>query len=379
MNTWQVIGIIGVIAIIQCWVLAVVLYRVGAPGSMARKLGLLLAVEGLTLATAGYPESIFNIGDNIYTDYPIYAQLSFMVHTLGDSAMIALYPPFLAAALQTPLTRPFGGKRGRIACACAAAALFIAVQLSSLKIGATLLYLSLSLLFGFALVASIVTWRAAAPGIARTRAGVFAAAFGLRDICWGLVYGVSIWTIWIGAYLNSAVETDLDAPMKLIYALGTLIAVPIISYGILRTQLFDIDLRIRWTIKQSTLAGIFVALMFLISEGASVFFSAELGNVAGLLAAAVVVFFLAPLQRFAERVAGAAMPNTRDTPEYVSYRKMKVYEAAVAEALQEGGISAKERSLLIRLRDSLGIPESDAEAIEQDLQMRDMQAMPANA
>ena len=379
MNTWQVIGIIGVIAIIQCWVLAVVLYRVGAPGSMARKLGLLLAVEGLTLVTAGFPDFILNIDGSFYDDHPVYAQLGFMVHTLGDSAMIALYPPFLAAALQTPLTRPFGGKRGRIACACAAAALFIAVQLSSLKIGATLLYLSLSLLFGFALVASIVTWRAAAPGIARTRAGVFAAAFGLRDICWGLVYGVSIWTIWIGAYLNSAVETDLDAPIKLIYALGTLIAVPIISYGILRTQLFDIDLRIRWTIKQSTLAGIFVALMFLISEGASVFFSAELGNVAGLLAAAVVVFFLAPLQRFAERVAGAAMPNTRDTPEYVSYRKMKVYEAAVAEALQEGGISAKERSLLIRLRDSLGIPESDAEAIEQDLQMRDMQAMPANA
>jgi len=367
MSTWQVIGVIGLVAIAQCWVLAVVLFRVGAPGSMARQLGLLLVVEGVTLVTAGYPEYALGFTDSIYAEHPLYGQIGFVLHTFGDSAMIALYPPFLAMALQSPLTRPFKGKRGRMGSAIAATALFIAVQLSPLEIGATLLYFSLSLLFGFALVASLHTWLSAEPGIARTRAGVFAAAFGLRDICWGLVYGASIWFIWIGTYMASNVETAMDQPVKLIYAMGTLIAVPVIAYGILRTQLFDIDLRIRWTLKQSTIAGIFFALMFLISEGASVFFSAELGNVAGLLAAAVVMFFLAPLQRFAERVASRAMPNTKDTPEYVSYRKMKVYEAAVAEALQEGGISPKERSLLMRLRDSLGIPEHDAEAIEQDL------------
>jgi hypothetical protein len=43
--------------------------------------------------------------------------------------------------------------------------------------------------------------------------------------------------------------------------------------------------------------------MFLISEGASIFLSAELGNGAGLLAAAVLMFFLEPLQRFADGVA----------------------------------------------------------------------------
>jgi hypothetical protein len=38
-----------------------------------------------------------------------------------------------------------------------------------------------------------------------------------------------------------------------------------------------------------------------------------------------------------------------------------------AEALQEGGIADKERSLLVRLRDSLGISVSDAEVIEGEL------------
>jgi uncharacterized membrane protein YebE (DUF533 family) len=143
--------------------------------------------------------------------------------------------------------------------------------------------------------------------------------------------------------------------------------VPLIAYGILRTHLFDIDLRIRWTIKQSTLASIFIAVMFMVSEGASQFLSDELGNVTGLLAAGVLMFFLAPLQRFAEKVASTAMPNTRNTPEYAAYRKMQVYEAAVSEAMAEGVISHKERALLAHLRDSLGISVADAEALERDV------------
>ena len=61
------------------------------------------------------------------------------------------------------------------------------------------------------------------------------------------------------------------------------------------------------------------------------------------------------------------MPNTKNTPEYAAFRKMQVYEEAVSEAHTEGGISEKERALLNRLRDSLGIFASDAEAIEREL------------
>jgi hypothetical protein len=52
------------------------------------------------------------------------------------------------------------------------------------------------------------------------------------------------------------------------------------------------------------------------------------------------------------------------------FRKMQVYEEAVSEAHYEGGISDKERALLTRLRDSLGISESDATAIETDIVSR---------
>jgi F0F1-type ATP synthase assembly protein I len=358
------VGLLGLAAIAACWAFAVTLYRVGAPGSVARKLSLLLFVEGVTLATAGFPEMAFGVGQDFWEQHPVYAMVNFFGHTAGDAAMLALYPPFLAAALKTRLTRPFGSKRAQIILWVLAVALVPAVMLSPLRIGATLLYGSLSLLFGFALIASLHAWYKAKTANAAT-ARSFAIAFGIRDVCWGFVYASSIAMVWTDTYMYELNEFSLL--VKVIYALGTLLAVPLIAYGILRTQLFDIDLRVQWTIKQSTLATIIVTLVFLISEGADRLLSAELGNWAGLLAAAVIVFFLTPLQRFAENVASAAMPNTRNTPEYTAYRKMQVYEEAVSEAHYEGGISDKERALLVRLRDSLGIAESDAMAIESDI------------
>jgi hypothetical protein len=358
------VGILALVAVAMCWSLAVVLYRTSAAGSVARKLALLLVVEGVTLISTGFVDLFFSEKLRAHPFYAGWMQFEVIIHTLGDCAMLALYPPFLAAALRTKLTQPFARKRVRMAVNGVSAALFFAVFMTPMWLGATLLYLALAVVFWFALIASIHAWRLA-NGAAKTRARAFAIAFGIRDICWGFVYGGAIWMIWFGQY--HVVDPDASSPIYIVYALGTLFAVPLIAYGILRTQLFDIDLRIRWTIKQSTLAAAVIAIIFILSEGADRLLSAELGDGIGLLAAALVVFFLAPLQRFAERVATAAMPNTENTPEYAAFRKMQVYEAAIAEALDEGGISKKERSLLARLRESLDISETDAQAIELDL------------
>jgi len=347
-------------AALLCWLLAVVLFRVSASDSVARKLSVLLFFEGLTLITSSGIWYNFAVGLGMLELYPWIHTTFSIIHTIGDSAMIALYPPFLAVALQTRLTRPFARKGVQRVVAGYAVLLFLLIMIRQDQISYTLLYLSMGVLFVFALIAAIHAWLSST-GQARSRARIFVLAFGFRDICWGILYLAIIRLVW-GMELGFP-EYVLD----IIYPLGTLVAVPLITYGILRSQLFDIDLRIQWTIKQSTVAGIFVALIFLVSEGASTFLSAELGNVVGLLAAAVLMFFLAPLQRFAERVASAAMPNTKNTPEYAVFRKLQVYESAVSDALTDGGISAKERMLLGHLRNSLGISEVDAEAIEDEL------------
>jgi len=362
------LGILSLTAVLLCWGLAITLFRVGMPGSVGRRLAVLLIFEGLTLGSSGAGlEYWFVSPDQFFMEHARLNEFTRVVHFFGDTAMLALYPPFLAAALRTKLVRPFGNRGMQVTLAVAAAVIYAAAIFTPPRLGEALLYLAMAANFLFALAASIHAWYVAT-GIGRTRALIFALAFGFRDICWTFVYSVALLIIWFEVPPPPPEEGWLRTLHSCTYIFGTLVAVPLIAYGILRTQLFDIDLRIRWTIKQSTVAAAILAVVFLVSEGASAFLSAELGTVAGLLAAAVVMFFLAPLQRFAEGVASVAMPNTENTPEYTAFRKMQVYEAAVAEAREGGGISAKERSLLNRLRDSLGISERDAQAIERELE-----------
>jgi len=161
-------------------------------------LALVLVFEGFILVSAGYIDMTLGLTDQFYSLYPLWNQVGSIVHIIGDCAFLALYPPFLAAALHTKLTRPFGNKGVRIGLAVTAVALFFTVQLAPLEVGLTLLYASMSLLFGFAFVASIHAWYVAAPGIARDRARSFAIAFGIRDVCWGFVYAFAIWMIRMG-------------------------------------------------------------------------------------------------------------------------------------------------------------------------------------
>lgn len=357
------IGTLAFAAFAMCWGLALLVYRVSAAGSVGRQLSLLLFVEGVTMVSTGYIDLFLTEAALAASWYPTFFRVEEIVHTVGDCLMLALYPPFLAAALHTRLTAPFGTRRARKVLLALAAVLAVIVLWGSLKIGGTVLYVSLVLLFVFALVASLDAWRRA-HGIAKTRAGTFAIAFGVRDICWCFVYGWATLVLWQGTY--AIVDPSAPAAPFLVYALGTLLAVPLIAYGILRTQLFDIDLKIQWTIRQSTIAAAFVAVFYVVTEGADRLFESEFGTWIGLLASALLIFVLAPLQRMAERVSQTVMPNTTDTAEYAAYKKLQVYEAALADALP-GGISHKERALLNHLRDSLGIASVDADALERDL------------
>jgi hypothetical protein len=366
------------LAVLLCWALAVVLFRVKTGGSTARMLAWLLVVEGITLFTSGIwfgfikPE-VGNLWFENPDQFPLPHKLDAangIIHTIGDCLMLALYPSFLAAALNTKLTRPFGTKPMRIAAAVLAVLLFLVIAFASKDVGTITLFATLTILFGFALVAAIHAWYTAPEGAGRSRAGVFALAFGVRDLCWGFVYLSGIYRILIGIYGTGA---DPDYVYS-IYRLSTLVYVPILAYGILHNQLFDIDLKIRWAIKQSTFAALVIGIVFILSEGAEFIISAELGEAWGLVAAAVALLFIKPLQAFAERCVSILMPNIKNTPEYRDNRKLEVYEAAFEEAIREGGISAKERTLLNHLRDSLAISEADANAIERRLE----QTLPAS-
>ncbi len=92
----------------------------------------------------------------------------------------------------------------------------------------------------------------------------------------------------------------LRALRSQIYVGSTLLYIPIVTYGILSVRLLNIQLQVRKGVKRGTMVGIFVAIFFLICEGSASFLSAQLGTVAGLLGAALIVFLASPLHRLAD-------------------------------------------------------------------------------
>lgn len=139
----------------------------------------------------------------------------------------------------------------------------------------------------------------------------------------------------------------------------------LIAYGVLRRDLFGIDLKLKWTLRNGTIASSFVAVFFIASEGTKEWVSGWLGPIVGIAAAALLLFAIAPLQRLADRLANRALPNVDDTPAYRQFRAMEVYKAAVQE-LMRGGISSKERRALDALGSKLNLSVQDTVAIERD-------------
>jgi hypothetical protein len=368
-------AIIPVLAVLTAWAVGLAVLR-WAPGQpVSRRLGALLFVEGLAVVTTELAPPLLMTGSERV------AVFISLVHAAADLLVPVLYLPFLGTALGVPLVRPFRSRRagvaftvvGLVGLAAIAAfpSAFVAEAipvppgeparwLFSWGPAWQVLALGLVSAYTLGLVASVSALRRAQSDVARRQALIFLWAFGLRDLVWGGIYLIAMFAV------NSLTPTRL-AMLGQAYAGSLLVYAILVGYGILTVRLLDIDLKVRWTIKQGTVAAAFVAAFFFVSEGSALFLSNALGNLLGLLASALLIFALAPLQSVAERVATRAMPGVVDTPEYASYRKLQVYAAALESAYQEGGVTARERAMLERVAASLGLHPDDAEQLESDI------------
>lgn len=168
------------------------------------------------------------------------------------------------------------------------------------------------------------------------------------------------WGLLLLAAAGTGLLPAVGDPLSLRLLAGpgwTLAAGLIVTYALLRHQLFDIDLRVKGTIKQSTVVAAFVGVYLVAAQGTQ----AWLGGTApyiGIAVAALLGLFIAPLQRAAGKVADAAMPNVSDSPGYLSVRKLEVYRAALEHELASGseGLSSPR---LASLRARLGLTDRD--------------------
>lgn len=127
--------------------------------------------------------------------------------------------------------------------------------------------------------------------------------------------------------------------------------VALLAYAILRHQLLGIDVKVRWGISKTTLAAVFVAVFFVVSEGAQEFFGETVGSAyVGILAAGLLVFAIAPLSRLADRLAEKAVPSA--TPGVAGHDgREEAFRASVRLALR-GGITRREEFELARIAEA---------------------------
>ena len=120
---------------------------------------------------------------------------------------------------------------------------------------------------------------------------------------WTITFGFLIavyygWTSLSWAELPN--QTYAYIWLQITYPMAVLFYVPLVAYGVLRVQLFDIDLRIKRGLKLGTVAAAFVAAFFVISEFAGNYLSDQFGAVVGILGTGTLIFFLDPIQRAAD-------------------------------------------------------------------------------
>jgi hypothetical protein len=208
----------------------------------------------------------------------------------------------------------------------------------------------------FTSVSAFDAWRRAPAGEAKRQGAAFAAAYVTQDL---LLF------VWLASATFAASSTpyvlQVTGPAFAALAFDLLL-----GYGILRSQLFDVDLKIKWTIRRGTVAAVFVGVFLVVAQIAQNYLAGAFGWLAGGLAAGGLLLVLRPIERAADRVADRAMPRVHDTDEYRTVRKRAVYRAAIEGALEDGDVSPKERAMLARLADQLDLGPLEMHDIERE-------------
>ncbi len=158
--------------------------------------------------------------------------------------------------------------------------------------------------------------------------------------------------------------------------LSRILMVLLLTYAVLRHQLLGVDVRVRWGVSKSVLAGLFVAVFFLVAELTKWYFEDRLDalpapldpTVLGIIAAALLLFAVSPLQRMADRFAERAVPHTEPGPGVSAERREESYKRVLKRFLADGEVSHEEERALAELAGDLGIDAGRAFALREEVE-----------
>jgi len=366
-NPW---GLTSVLTALFACLFAFFLWRTALPNPVTRRFTVLLLIEVMTVLTSsGGIMLLLNIDMSVPTRLVLVIDA---LHHLGDVLMLVLYPIFVAHALPLKVLKPLTTVPGRIVLWAFGTVLIAWVTLDHAGFFATnvnpdiALYTMMVIMFVAIFILSVISVNKATAKLSREKALAFVFAFGVRDLAWAAVYFVAV--ILEAGGLDDSPEINLL--LSQLYAGGTLLYIPIVTYGILKVQLLDIEVRLRSTVKNTALASAFIAVFYVFSEGTNALISNQLGEIVGFVVCALLAVFLSPLHRWAERFAERLVTADTGSPGYTANRSLQIYSAALEEALAYGELNQGQIALLDRLKESLGIATEDAGRLEREFRLK---------
>ena len=365
--TWWAVP--GTFAFVAAWGCAIIALRTNPGRKLNQKLSVILVLEGFFGAGA--------IGFLFFFEDP---EVVMALVKIGTAAVVALpfqYLAFLAVSLNTPLVSTFRSPPATIILNLASVGAAICVFLYPDRFISELYnpgwapwnfqYVDLGqlatqlqgLVYVFGLIAAITAFLTAEKGsITRNTAKWFAIAFGFRDIFSGI------------AQIMYPIIRPIPFWGDFVYNPGQSMAYSasfmLLAYAVLRFQLFNIDLKVKFALQQSTVGALVVGAFIVGSEILESFVPVS-GTLLNVLVAVSILIVLRPIQLLALKITSGLMRNVEDTPEYLEVRRHEVYRAAREGAIQDGVITEKERSILDHLSDSLGISRDEAALMEDNL------------
>jgi hypothetical protein len=367
--TWTWWGVPGTFAFVAAWSCAFVALRTDPRRTLNQKLSLILILEGVFVAGA--------IGLLFFFDNPTIVTA---LVTCAAAALVALpfqYLSFLAVSLDTPLVAPFRSRGATVllGLASAVAAIFVFANpqlfISELyrpgwapwnfqyaELGQRGAQLQ-GIVYLFGLIAAVSAYfRTRKGSVARNRAKWFAIAFGFRDVFVGITQ--ILYPIFRPVpFWGDFVYNPGNAMTYSAYFL-------LLAYAVMRFQLFNIDLKVKFVLQQSTVGALIIGGFIVGSEVLESFVPVS-GTVLNIVVAIAILIVLRPMQRLALSITNRLMHSVQNTPEYLGVRRLVVYRAALEEVVEDGLVTDKERRILNHLRDDLGISQAEAVALEKEL------------
>lgn len=168
----------------------------------------------------------------------------------------------------------------------------------------------------------------------------------------------------------SLLITFLSVAVMPASVLVDILFVVLVAYAILKFQLFDIEVKVKRSVKYIMVTAVLIASLLFINELVETFlleslFSGEI--TASILTACMVGVLFIPVERLCRRGVNKLFPKVRESEEHYHFKKEEVYRATLEEAWVDGTLTEKEKMMLKSLREKLGLSEEEHNKIETEV------------